>query len=376
MRRPWTRPSSRTSEHIREHYETVLDTLERNHAVTPEAGRWRAGMLPNGSGRYRWPISSTPSRWASTCSWTPSASLAVDDASRQAALSSISLIPRYFDVVIAHAADVYLEAEQLLASTGERLRRDLLEDLLAGSPPPPGPMLECGVCGRARSAKPVPGDRGRTDRCRRGSARAPGRGHRAGSGHPAGRAASDRGPPRGDRNRSRRRRRPGTRSGLPPASQRLSGAWPATFRLPWASARCMRAWPRAWPPPTARPRRPGVYLCADLWVSRAPRHVGVRIPDGTQGDSTARRTAPPAVGRFLSEDQADGGVLIETLQAYAKADFERQAGGRRTAHARQHGSLPPGPDFRAVGCRDLRRVSDLSELLIAARLVDRRAPAS
>src|SRR5205085_1996866 len=47
-----------------------------------------------------------------------------------------------FDVAIAHAADVYLEAEELMASTGERLRRDLLEDLLAGQAPPPGPRLD------------------------------------------------------------------------------------------------------------------------------------------------------------------------------------------------------------------------------------------
>ena len=36
-----------------------------------------------------------------------------DDPSRRAVLSLVTLIPRYFDVAIAHAADVYLEAEEL-----------------------------------------------------------------------------------------------------------------------------------------------------------------------------------------------------------------------------------------------------------------------
>ena len=71
--------------------------------------------------------------------WETALSLAHDDASRRAALEFATLLPRYFEVATTHAAEVYLEAEEKLAATGERIRRDLLEDLIAGVPLAAGP---------------------------------------------------------------------------------------------------------------------------------------------------------------------------------------------------------------------------------------------
>ena len=65
--------------------------------------------------------------------WETTLSLATDDDSRRAALGLVTPIARYFDVAIIHAAEVYLEAEQLLGEAGERARRDALESLLAAS---------------------------------------------------------------------------------------------------------------------------------------------------------------------------------------------------------------------------------------------------
>ena len=65
--------------------------------------------------------------------WEATLSLATDDDSRRAALGLVTPIARYFDVAIIHAAEVYLEAEQLLGEAGERARRDALESLLAAS---------------------------------------------------------------------------------------------------------------------------------------------------------------------------------------------------------------------------------------------------
>jgi DNA-binding PucR family transcriptional regulator len=88
-----------------------------------------------------------------------------------------------------------------------------------------------------------------------------------------------------------------------------------------------------------------------------------------QGDSTARRMVRPEIERFVAEDLAGGGALLQTLQAYAGADFNAKRAADRlhvhvnTAHYRL------ARIAERTGC-DLRRVGDVVELLIAARLVD------
>jgi DNA-binding PucR family transcriptional regulator len=88
----------------------------------------------------------------------------------------------------------------------------------------------------------------------------------------------------------------------------------------------------------------------------------------SQGNSTARRMVPPAVERFVAEDRATGGVLLQTLQAYAAADLNAKQAAQElhvhvnTAHYRL------ARIAERTGC-DLRRVTDVVELLIAARLV-------
>ncbi len=74
--------------------------------------------------------------------WQAAVPLAIDDASGQAMIGLVTDIGRYFDVATTHAAEVYLEAEELLATAAERVRRDLLDDLLVGKPPAPGPRLD------------------------------------------------------------------------------------------------------------------------------------------------------------------------------------------------------------------------------------------
>jgi hypothetical protein len=84
--------------------------------------------------------------------WEAALASARDDASRRAALVFASHLPRYFEVATTHAAEVYIEAEEQLAATGERIRRDLLEDLVAGMPVAAGPRLDA-----ARAAGLDPG---------------------------------------------------------------------------------------------------------------------------------------------------------------------------------------------------------------------------
>ena len=87
-------------------------------------------------------------------------------------------------------------------------------------------------------------------------------------------------------------------------------------------------------------------------------------------DETARRLVPARIARFVSEDRAHGGHLIETLLAYAEADMNAKVAAERllihvnTAHYRL------GRIAEKTGC-DLRRLADVIDLLIAVRLVDR-----
>src|ERR1700759_5633867 len=100
--------------------------------------------------------------------WEAALASAHDDDSRRAALVFASHLPRYFEVATTHAAEVYIEAEEQLAATGERIRRDLLEDLVGGVRVVAGPRtdaaraagLEAGVpcLVVSAAAMPVPDD--------------------------------------------------------------------------------------------------------------------------------------------------------------------------------------------------------------------------
>ncbi len=86
-------------------------------------------------------------------------------------------------------------------------------------------------------------------------------------------------------------------------------------------------------------------------------------------DAVARRMVDPDIARFVAEDRAHGGMLIGTLVAYAEADLNAKAASEallihvNTAHHRL------GRIAERTG-RDLRRLSDVIDLLIAIRITD------
>jgi sugar diacid utilization regulator len=89
-----------------------------------------------------------------------------------------------------------------------------------------------------------------------------------------------------------------------------------------------------------------------------------------KGDLTAQRLLAPGIRSFIAQDTQDGGTLIETLNEYIASDLNVRAAAERlrihvnTAHYRL-GKIAASTD------RDLRRIPDLIEILIAARLADR-----
>jgi DNA-binding PucR family transcriptional regulator len=84
-------------------------------------------------------------------------------------------------------------------------------------------------------------------------------------------------------------------------------------------------------------------------------------------DATASRLIAPAVVQFVAEDAKQGGVLIQTLRDYVACDLNaRRAAERLHIHVNTcHYRL--GRIADRTGC-DLHRVTDLIEILIAARI--------
>jgi PucR C-terminal helix-turn-helix domain/GGDEF-like domain len=86
-------------------------------------------------------------------------------------------------------------------------------------------------------------------------------------------------------------------------------------------------------------------------------------------DETARRLIRPQVRQFVAEDVAAGGALIATLVEFAACDLNAKTAAERlhlhvnTAYYRLERIA------ERTGC-DLRRLADVMELLIAVRLLD------
>ena len=356
-------------QHVREHIVATLVTFRDPGKVTAEDllfirrhAAHRAGQLSVADFIHAFQV-------GQRILWNAAVSLADDDASRRAVLSLVEHITRYFEVALTHAAEVYLEAEQLLGATGERLRRDTLEDLLAGTAIASGPREqavkeaglerdgECLVIS-AEPASPVADVHAL--RSAAGSlARVPRR-----SVQPLTVIRHDEiviiAPARDSEVSSVVERLRATQRRLAERKMELAvgmstvhnglAAVPAAYR----EALEARALLAGSPGTVALPML-GVFD----YIVRCSR-------------PTARRLIPAALERFIAEDTAQGGALVATVRAYAAADLNVKRTAEQlhvhvnTAHYR----LARIEERTGV---DLRHVADLVELLIAAQLA---APAA
>jgi hypothetical protein len=303
--------------------------------------------------------------------WDAALELAGDEDSSRAALAFASHLPRYFEAATTHAAEVYLEAQEQLAATGERIRRDLLEDLLAGRELEPGPRLDAARAAGLRdgwsfvviSATPVasPGD----EELLRGGAAA------------LARAAGGPTPPLAVVRRDEIVVVLPVRDELPPAlttrlvevQRRLAdGGLPLSVAVSTAVgalAQIPEAYREACALRIALGPAPGVSSLAEM---SAFDYLTLRP------NATADRLIAPAVHEFVTQDALEGAPLITTLRAYVDCDLNARRAAEQlhihvnTAHYRL------GRIAERTGC-DLRRVGDLIEILIAARLADAQARA-
>jgi PucR C-terminal helix-turn-helix domain/GGDEF-like domain len=298
--------------------------------------------------------------------WDAALALAHDDDSRRAALAFATHLPRYFEVATTHAAEVYLEAQEQLAATGEQIRRDLLEDLLAGRELEPGPRLDAAAAAGLRDAAPflvisaTPCETPSDEELLRGGAIA------------LARAAASATLPLAVARRSEivvvlSARNSVTRPLVPRLEEvqrrladaalllsvAVSTAVPELAQIPdaYREARTLQSAFRS---------APGVRSFTEM---SAFEYLTLR------SDATAHRLIAAPIHEFVTSDAREGAPLITTLRAYVESDLNaRRAADRLHIHVNTaHYRL--GRIAERTGC-DLRRVSDLIELLIAARLAE------
>ena len=283
-------------------------------------------------------------------------------------LAGAGSVLRYVDLAATEASAAFLEAQQLLVADSDRVRRDLLEDLLAGRDPESAAGLaaarDAGLDGTAGglvvAALPTtaPEDDGALRRAANALATA---------------VSARRGAPPLTVTRHGeivlvRAVADGERPALVGPLERARAA-PAARRLALAVG--------------VSTVQPGLgalgdaYREASLALGRVAATGGVlSLADLTpfeyltmRDDAVARRMVDPDIARFVAEDRAHGGMLVRTLVAYADADLNAKAASEallihvNTAHHRL------GRIAERTG-RDLRRLSDVIDLLIAIRITD------
>jgi hypothetical protein len=257
----------------------------------------------------------------------------------------------FIDFATTQAGAAYVEAQQLLLADSDRVRRDLLEDLLAGEPPRTAAGLaaarETGLDGAAQcllvAAVPSTEDLDPAELRRAANSIA---------GALGGRSLVV------------------TRRGEIVVVRPLGGGEhlsPASLLVPEGLAVGVST-------PHDVATLGDAYREASLAL-RTVADGGVRsLPDTPafdyltlREDEVARRLVDPRIAEFVRDDRAHGGPLTRTLLAYAAADLNAKAAAEEllihvnTAHHRL------GRIEEKTG-RDLRKLSDVIELLIAVRL--------
>jgi hypothetical protein len=281
-----------------------------------------------------------------------------------AALRAARTVIRHIDLATTEASSAYLEAQQLLLADADRVRRDLLEDLLAARSPGTAAGLAAaraaGLEDGARcvviAAIPIAAPDEESELRLAASTLA--------------RAIAGGNPPLAV-----------TRQGEIVVIKALSGEERPALREPLERA-CEQAASGGFTLAVGVSTvHDGVATLGDAYreaclaLRRIAREGGVlSLPDirafeylTLREDTVAQRLIAPEIERFVAEDREQGGQLSRTLLAYAAADLNAKAAAEElfihvnTAHYRL------GRIAEKTGC-DLRRLSDVIELLIAIRL--------
>jgi sugar diacid utilization regulator len=287
-----------------------------------------------------------------------------DAAARDAALAVVAQLMAVIEVGSTVAAEAYVEAQQHAVAESDRLRRDLLEDLLARRASFTGPkraLLRAAGLGPGTrlmvTAAVLAGDQS--------------------DNHALRDAALAVGAPRGG-SRGLVVVRQEEIVVVAPVPQGGAEAAVATLRRACAGLRQRRIALAA----GVSTVRAGLPEVADAYAEARIARDSLGAAAGVlalplltsldylvlRDDETARRLIRPQVRRFIEEDAAAGGALIATLAEFAASDLNAVAAAERlhlhvnTAYYRLDRIA------ERTGC-DLRRLADVMELLIALRLL-------
>jgi PucR C-terminal helix-turn-helix domain/GGDEF-like domain len=295
--------------------------------------------------------------------WEALLESAVDEHGREAALDAAGIVIRYINNAASEAADVYVEAEKLLVAQGDRVRRDLLEDLLAGNAPAPGPKLTAARDAGLHPPAPclvvvavpltAPEDEHALRAVAVSLARAVG-------------------------------------STLQPLTVTRHDELVLIVRVEGDAGDLVEALGQAQErlSTAGTPLAIGVsavqsgldrvaagYAQAQDAVERVRATGGMLALPALSafdcltrfGRDTARQRIPERVSRFVAEDVADGGVLTATLLEYVNSDFNAKLTAERLYVHPNTARYRLGKIEERTGC-DLRRVADVMDLLIAVTL--------
>jgi PucR C-terminal helix-turn-helix domain/GGDEF-like domain len=288
-----------------------------------------------------------------------------DREAREAALAAVARIMTVIEVGSTVAAEAYVEAQQHAVAESDRVRRDLLEDLLARRASFTGPkraILRAAGLGpdtRLLVASAVLAGDQYDDHALRFAALAVGRTRRTG-----GRALV------AVRQDEIVLVAPVPRGGPEPVVAGLRRAC-AELRHRQIALAAGVSTVRAGLPEfadayaEARIARDGLGAAAGVLALPLLSSLDYLV---LRDDETARRLIRPEVRRFVEEDAAAGGALIATLAEFAASDLNAVAAAERlhlhvnTAYYRLNRIA------ERTGC-DVRRLADVMELLIALRLL-------
>jgi PucR C-terminal helix-turn-helix domain/GGDEF-like domain len=350
--------------HTERHHDLLCEVLRRGRP--PSAGEMRF-VEEHAARRARQGIALadflTAFRTYHTILWDAvrASGVAADEA-----LAAAGTVIAYVDTVATLASSAYLEAQQLLLADSDRVRRDLLEDLLeVGSPRTAAGLAvarEAGLEPAARCllvaavAIEAPADAGALPRAAATMARALG----------------GRRPPLAVTRHGEIvlvrvvEERPALRAPLVEACSRAA-ADGVTLAVGVSTVHGgVRALGAAYREASQALRRVaetggGVLSLPDL---SAFEYLTLR------NDESARRLIAPEIEAFVADDREHGGLLIDTLLAYAEADLNAKAAAEallihpNTAHYRL-------ARIAEKTGSDLRKLSDVIDLLIAIRLGER-----
>jgi PucR C-terminal helix-turn-helix domain/GGDEF-like domain len=350
-------------DHVKLHNDALLRSLERQSPLTPEellfirpVATRRVGRIPLGEFMSAF-------RLYNEVFWEAVLDTVTDDEARAAALSMVGIVMRYINVAATAASEAYVEAESLLQAQGERLRRDLLEDLLDGRPPAPGPKL-----GAAREAGLEP-----SEPCLLVAARAVGT---SPDEHGLRSAAASLARARGAAIQPLTVVRQDEIVVVAPAK----GTDPAELAQSLAAIQgrlAEQGLTLAIGMSTIQPLEdlPAAYSEACVAVERLQQTGGiVALPTLRAfesltlfGHETAARLVGPKIRRFVEEDMRDGGLLTTTLLEYVAADLNATVAAERLYVHVNTVRYRLRKIAERTGC-DLRRLSEVLDLLVAVQI--------